>query len=112
MSQLGWSTAADEDSGEPVLVLARAATMAHVREIQAAAERAKKADEARAKALRRAAASSGDLAREALRAQLHADKQERATRGPVEVGSVAQKLPSEAGTGPRVAGCKDAGIQS
>ena len=50
--------------------------------------------------------SSKDL--EALRAQLEADKAERAAREPVTKGSTAKALPSE---GARIAGGKDAGFK-
>ncbi|GAB4815029.1 hypothetical protein N2152v2_002075 [Parachlorella kessleri] len=112
MKLLGWEEATDE-TGEPVLMLpkGRNITMAEVRTIQEAQEQVKK----EAKSISRSSSassmhsskSSKDL--EALRAQLEADKAERAAREPVTKGSTAQALPPSDGA--RIAGGKDAGFK-
>ncbi len=88
--ELGWQRAADED-GTEVLVLpaGKHMTMADVRNIDAAAERL--ADALKAKARADAAARSRPLdpEKERIRAQMEADRRERAARGPVTQGSVA-----------------------
>ena len=87
---LGWQKAADEADGE-VLVLPPAThcTMANVRTIDAAIERMAEAAKVKARSEAAARARANDPQREAIRAQMEADRRERAARGPVTVGSVA-----------------------
>ena len=87
---LGWQKAQDEADGE-VLVLPPAThcTMANVRTIDAAIERMAEAAKVKARSEAAARVRSNDPQREAIRAQMEADRRERAARGPVTVGSVA-----------------------
>lgn len=89
-----------------------------VRDVQEAASRAKKAAQEAQRTAQRAAAAKpaalpGSDSRESLRAMLEADRRERAARGPVSVGSVAQPLPSAGGGGPaRIRTAGEAGLNS
>ena len=87
---LGWQKAQDEADGE-VLTLPPAThcTMANVRTIDAAIERMAEAAKVKARSEAAARVRSNDPQREAIRAQMEADRRERAARGPVTVGSVA-----------------------
>lgn len=106
MAALGWQQVQEE--GEEVLTLAKgAATMAQVRCILEAQQEFKKND----RQLKRAKSSAslpGSDEQAALRAQIEADRLERAARSPVAKDSVAQALPGE---GARIATAKDCGIQ-
>lgn len=115
---MGWTIA--EEEGEEVLVVSKGKlTMKEVRAVEDAKDRLKKelrsASVSRSssqKSLKDAQGSSkdteADTARAILKAQLEADRRERAAAAPITTGSKAQPLP---GAGPNIGTCKDAGIQ-
>ncbi|KAL6784546.1 hypothetical protein ACKKBG_A02235 [Auxenochlorella protothecoides x Auxenochlorella symbiontica] len=116
MLAMGWQQA--QEGEESVLLLSKSLSMAVVRDVQEAASRAKKAAQEAQRTAQRAAAAKpaalpGSDSRESLRAMLEADRRERAARGPVSVGSVAQPLPSAGGGGPaRIRTAGEAGLNS
>ena len=93
----GWTEEMEESS--PVMVLPPSVnlTMHDVKVIDGAIERLAKAkaDETRARMAKAKAPPNAD--RDRIRAQMEADRAERAARGPVLQGSVAQKLPDNGG---------------
>ena len=92
MLQLGWKEATDED-GEEVLVLpaGKFLTTENWRAVVNAQEAAaKKAKEQEKRVLQQR--KSADPERERLRQQMLADKAERASRGPVTLGSTARQI--------------------
>jgi hypothetical protein len=106
MAALGWQQV--QEDGEEVLTLAKgAATMAQVRCILEAQQEFKKNDR-QLKRTKSSASLPGSEEQAALRAQIEADRLERATRSPVTADSVAQALPGE---GARIATAKDCGIK-
>jgi len=102
--ELGWQRETDPVDGD-VLVLppAKHMSMADVRRVEQGEARLVEA--LKVKARNEAAARSRPLdpERERLRLQMEADRRERAARGPVTQGSVAQPLPGDFG-GAKVAG--------
>jgi thioredoxin 1 len=88
---LGWQKGVDEADGGEVLLLPSATqmTMANVRTIDAAIERQAEAAKVKARSEAAARARATDPQREAIRAQMEADRRERAARGPITQGSVA-----------------------
>lgn len=130
MGALGWTKRSVEgEEGEFYVLPAGKVSMAEVREIQDAITEFKRA--ARVRTVRAissssynnlAASSAGrasenEEAKRRIQEQLRADAAERASAGPVVVGSKAVPLPGAAaaangGGGARVAGCSDVGISS
>ena len=79
---LGWQKGVDEADGGEVLLLPSATqmTMANVRTIDAAIERQAEAAKVKARSEAAARARATDPQREAIRAQMEADRRERAAR--------------------------------
>jgi thioredoxin len=86
---LGWVRETEEDVECLVLPPSTHLTMANVRTIAAAEDAMTEAAKVKARIETAARSRSSDPEREAIRAQMEADKRERAARGPVTQGSVA-----------------------
>eukprot|EP00873_Tetraselmis_striata_P016911 jgi/Tetstr1/437175/TSEL_002747.t2 len=96
MLKLGWARDSTPEDGD-VLVLpaGKYLKMDQVRKVEEAKERLEKATKDAARLGKKP--STNDLERERIRAQIEADKKERAVAEPVMQGSVAQQLPAGGG---------------
>lgn len=93
----GWQRVSDEDGDCLVLPAAKHLSMADVRRVEQGAERLAEALKVKARSEARARVASADPEKERIRLQMEADRRERAARGPVTTGSVAQPLPGSFG---------------
>jgi hypothetical protein len=93
----GWQRVSDEDGDCLVLPPAKHLSMADVRRVEQGAERLAEALKVKARSEARARVASADPEKERIRLQMEADRRERAARGPVTTGSVAQPLPGDFG---------------
>lgn len=96
MLKLGWTEESNAEDGD-VLVLppGKYIKMDQVRKIDEATERLQKANRDAARLGKKP--STNDLERERIRAQIEADKKERAVAEPIMQGSVVQRLPAGGG---------------
>ena len=94
----GWQRVSDAEDGDClVLPPAKHLSMADVRRVEQGAERLTEALKVKARSDARARVASADPEKERIRLQMEADRRERAARGPVTTGSVAQPLPGDFG---------------